>query len=68
MILHATLHATEQIRSSETGAKERSIVKLYFIFEVDSPLKLQSKVPLKAIKLDQIQSLKRAHGAISLCK
>ena len=52
-MLHATLQG-EQIRSSETGAKGRSIAKLYFIFEVDSPPKLKRKVPLKAIKLDQI--------------
>ena len=56
------------MQSSEIGAQERFIAKSDFLSEADATLKLQSKAPLIAIKLDKLQRSKRTHGTIILCK
>ena len=47
------------MRSIETGARTRFIIKSYSISEVDSPLKTTEERTLKKIKLDQIGTLKK---------
>ena len=58
--LFVVFHA-KSIRSTKTGARERSITKSYFISEADSSLKFTEE---SAFNDNQIKGSKRTHGAI----